>query len=100
MNFYLPVRRRCPAPARGGSTEHRRHALQGEEQGHRRDALRDTKKPLGVSAYRLLEKLPAKLKGSFPTVEELEAELGRKMRPRRVSRCRRETDQSLVVDQH
>ena len=45
-------------------------------------ALRDTKKPIGVSAYRLLEKLPAKLKGSFPTVEELEAELGGKMRPR------------------
>ena len=38
-------------------------------------ALRDTKKPIGVSAYRLLEKLPAKLKGSIPTVEELEAEL-------------------------
>jgi hypothetical protein len=45
-------------------------------------ALRDTKKPIGVSAYRLLEKLPAKLKGSLPTVEELEAELGGKMRPR------------------
>ncbi len=39
-------------------------------------ALRDTKKPIGVSAYRLREKLPAKLKGSLPTVEELEAELG------------------------
>jgi hypothetical protein len=39
-------------------------------------ALRDTKKPIGVSAYRLLEKLPAKLKGSLPTVEQLEAELG------------------------
>jgi predicted nuclease of restriction endonuclease-like (RecB) superfamily len=38
-------------------------------------ALRDVKKPIGVSAYRLLEKLPARLKGSLPTVEELEAEL-------------------------
>ena len=45
-------------------------------------ALRDTKKPIGVSAYRLLEKLPAKLKGKLPTVEELEAELGRKTKPR------------------
>jgi predicted nuclease of restriction endonuclease-like (RecB) superfamily len=45
-------------------------------------ALRDTKKPIGVSAYRLLEKLPAKLKGSLPTVEQLEAELGGKMKPR------------------
>jgi len=33
------------------------------------------KKPIGVSAYKLLEKLPASLKGSLPTVEELEAEL-------------------------
>jgi predicted nuclease of restriction endonuclease-like (RecB) superfamily len=39
-------------------------------------SLRDVKKPIGVSAYKLLEKLPAKLKGSLPTVEELEAELG------------------------
>jgi hypothetical protein len=39
-------------------------------------ALRDMKKPIGVSAYKLLEKLPANLKGSLPTVEELEAELG------------------------
>jgi predicted nuclease of restriction endonuclease-like (RecB) superfamily len=37
-------------------------------------ALRDMKKPIGVSAYKLLEKLPASLKGSLPTVEELEAE--------------------------
>jgi predicted nuclease of restriction endonuclease-like (RecB) superfamily len=44
-------------------------------------ALRDTTKPIGVSAYRLLEKLPAKLKGSLPTVAELEAELGGKARP-------------------
>ncbi len=44
-------------------------------------ALRDTTKPIGVSAYRLLEKLPAKLKGSLPTVAELEAELGGKKRP-------------------
>ncbi len=39
-------------------------------------ALRDMKKPIGVSAFKLLEKLPARLKGSLPTVEELEAELG------------------------
>ena len=45
-------------------------------------ALRDTTKPIGVSAYRLLEKLPAKLKGSLPTVAELEAELRGKVRPR------------------
>jgi hypothetical protein len=38
-------------------------------------ALRDMKRPIGVSAYKLLEKLPASLKGSLPTVEQLEAEL-------------------------
>ena len=38
-------------------------------------ALRDTKKPIGVSAFRLTESLPDPLKGSLPTVEQLEAEL-------------------------
>jgi hypothetical protein len=39
-------------------------------------ALRDMNKPIGVSAYKLLEHLPPSLKGSLPTVEELKAELG------------------------
>lgn len=39
-------------------------------------ALKDTRKPIGVSAYQLTEALPAQLKGSLPTIEELEAELG------------------------
>lgn len=39
-------------------------------------ALRDTQKPIGVSAYRLTEALPEQLRGAMPTVEELEAELG------------------------
>ena len=38
-------------------------------------ALRDTTKPIGVSAYRLAQHLPDKLKGRLPTVDELEAEL-------------------------
>lgn len=46
-------------------------------------ALRDTSKPIGVSAYRLMEKLPAKLAGSLPTVEALEAELASESRPAR-----------------
>jgi predicted nuclease of restriction endonuclease-like (RecB) superfamily len=37
--------------------------------------LRDTNKPMGVSTYQLTESLPKQLKGSLPTVEELEAEL-------------------------
>ena len=38
-------------------------------------SLRDMAKPLGVSEYQLTEALPETLKGSLPSVEELEAEL-------------------------
>jgi hypothetical protein len=37
-------------------------------------ALRDINKPIGISEYRLAESLPEKLKGSLPTIEELESE--------------------------
>ena len=42
-------------------------------------ALRDLKKPIGVAGWetKIVEKLPEHLKGSLPTVEELEAELSR-----------------------
>jgi predicted nuclease of restriction endonuclease-like (RecB) superfamily len=42
-------------------------------------ALRDTTKPMGVASYeiKLMQALPKNLKGKLPTVEELEAELGR-----------------------
>jgi predicted nuclease of restriction endonuclease-like (RecB) superfamily len=42
-------------------------------------ALRDLKKPIGVAQWqtKLVESLPKNLKGSLPTVEEIEAELGR-----------------------
>ena len=39
-------------------------------------ALRDINKPIGISEYRIAESLPEKLKGSLPTIEELESELG------------------------
>lgn len=39
-------------------------------------ALRDVTKPLSVSEFRYLETLPEQLKGTLPTIEELEAELG------------------------
>jgi len=32
-------------------------------------------KPIGVSEYKLLEQIPRELKGSFPSIEELEEEL-------------------------
>lgn len=40
-------------------------------------ALRDIKKPIGVAGYetKLVESLPKNLKGSLPTIEEIEAEL-------------------------
>jgi predicted nuclease of restriction endonuclease-like (RecB) superfamily len=39
-------------------------------------ALRDTAKPMGIAEFRLQERLPERLQGSLPTIEELEAELG------------------------
>ncbi|MBI4970841.1 MAG: DUF1016 domain-containing protein [Candidatus Omnitrophica bacterium] len=38
-------------------------------------ALRDTHKPIGVSSYKLMRSVPKQLKGSLPTIEELEEEL-------------------------
>jgi len=38
-------------------------------------ALRDMSKPIGISAYQLTESLPSDLRGSLPTIEELEAGL-------------------------
>ena len=43
--------------------------------------MRDLKKPIGVAGWetKIVEKLPENLKGSLPTVEELDAELGREV---------------------
>jgi len=38
-------------------------------------SLRDVSKPIGVSEYQLAAALPEKLKGTLPTIEELENEL-------------------------
>ena len=38
-------------------------------------ALRDIRKPVGIAEYRLREALPKRLRGSLPTIEDLEAEL-------------------------
>ena len=40
-------------------------------------ALRDIHKPMGVAAYetKIVSSLPKKLKGTLPTIEEIEAEL-------------------------
>ena len=41
-------------------------------------ALRDITKPIGVAEWqtKLVKSLPEKLKGSLPTIEQLEAEFG------------------------
>ncbi len=39
-------------------------------------ALESSSQPIGVSGYRLSRLLPEKFKGSLPTIEEIEAELG------------------------
>ena len=41
--------------------------------------LRDIHKPIGISDYELTRALPENLKSSLPTVEEIEAELGREL---------------------
>jgi len=51
-------------------------------------ALRDLRKPIGVAEWetKIVEKLPKALKGSLPTVEEIEAELADA--PKRARRSR------------
>ena len=44
-------------------------------------ALKDTSRPIGVSAYRLTRTLPEELKTTLPSVEELEKELIEKKEP-------------------
>lgn len=40
-------------------------------------ALSDIRKPIGISEYQLTQMLPENLKGSLPSIEEIEAELNR-----------------------
>jgi hypothetical protein len=51
-------------------------------------ALRHLKRPVGVAEWEteLVDKLPKALRGSLPTVEEIEAELGGAGAPRHRSR--------------
>lgn len=75
MNFYLSavddqLRRPPDNPSIGIILCKRRNRLIAEY------ALRDTHKPIGISAFKLTKSLPQKLKGILPTVKELETELG------------------------
>jgi hypothetical protein len=48
-------------------------------------ALRDVRKPIGVAEWqtKLVESLPKKLQGNLPTIEEIEAELGKSAEAKR-----------------
>ncbi len=56
--------------------------------------LHDIHKPIGVAGWktRLVESLPQNLRGSLPTIEELEAELSRNPAPTKPPKRRRCTD--------
>ncbi len=78
MNFYLSaaddlLRRRDDNPSIGLLLCRSRNRMQVEY------ALRDLSKPIGVAAWetKIVDKLPVELEGSLPTVEEIEAELGK-----------------------
>ncbi|MGD1008016.1 MAG: PDDEXK nuclease domain-containing protein [Ignavibacteriaceae bacterium] len=42
-------------------------------------ALRNSNMPIGVAEYKILEKLPAEIRGELPTVEQLETEMERQV---------------------
>ncbi|MDD5657461.1 MAG: PDDEXK nuclease domain-containing protein [Elusimicrobia bacterium] len=74
MNFYLSavddrLRHEADQPSIGMILCRSRKKLIAEY------ALRDTHKPIGVSAYKLTKALPEKLKGTLPTIKDLEMEL-------------------------
>ena len=74
LNFYLSavddmLRHESDAPSIGLILCKDKNRLIAEY------ALRDISKPVGVSEYRLVEAIPEELRGSLPTIEELEAEL-------------------------
>jgi predicted nuclease of restriction endonuclease-like (RecB) superfamily len=93
MNFYLNVaddRLRHPSdkPSIGLILCQHRNRVLAEY------ALRGLDKAIGVSEYHLTRALPAELKSSLPTTEEIEAELATTKRPRtllplRKARCGR-----------
>ncbi len=74
MNFYLSavddlLRHPDDAPTMGLILCKEKNKVVAEY------ALRDTRKPIGVSDFHITESLPKELKGSLPTIAEIEAEL-------------------------
>ena len=82
MNFYLSavddrLRHKDDQPSVGIILCKSRKRLIAEY------ALKDTHKPIGVSAYKLLKTLPEKLKGTLPAIKELEEELAKEKKSKR-----------------
>ena len=82
MNFYLSavdslMKHPTDAPTIGLILCKTRHRITAEY------ALRDINKPIGVAEWQtqLVQSLPEPLKGSLPSIEEIEAELGREEQP-------------------
>ncbi|MGB5687186.1 MAG: PDDEXK nuclease domain-containing protein, partial [Candidatus Electrothrix sp.] len=79
MNFYLKAvdqQLKTPAdePSIGILLCKNRDTLVAEY------ALSDIHKPIGVSEYQLTQALPENLKASLPSIEEIEAELGKELK--------------------
>ena len=75
LNFYLKaidsqLRTDCDQPTIGILICKKKDKIVAEY------ALSDIYKPIGVSEYRLTESIPDTFKGSLPTIEQIEAELG------------------------
>lgn len=82
MNFYLSavdslMKHPTDAPTIGLILCKTRNRITAEY------ALRDINKPIGVAEWQtqLVQSLPEPLKGSLPSIEEIEAELGREEQP-------------------
>ena len=77
MNFYLStVDAQMRHPTR--RAVHRADPLQDARRIIAEYALRDIAKPIGVAEWqtKLVQSLPEPLKGSLPSIEEIEAEFG------------------------
>jgi len=72
MNFYLSAVDDCSAPGR--PAEHRLILCKSKNAIIAEYALRDTKKPIGISGFRVTESL-RRPEGEPPTIKELEDEL-------------------------
>ena len=75
LNFYLSRGGRPAAAPRATRPRIGLLLCKSKDETVAEYALRDIDKPMGIAEFRLDEALPETLRGSLPTIEELEAEL-------------------------